>query len=69
VTVLPIDQKENTTTPGGRKIVLCPATIRDGISCADCKLCAISNRAAIIGFPAHGTQAKKAARVFMMEAA
>jgi len=36
--------------------------------CADCKLCAISSREAIIGFPAHGTQAKKAARVFMMEA-
>jgi hypothetical protein len=69
VTVLPIEQKENTLTPGGRKIVVCPATIRDDVSCATCKLCAISNRAAIIGFPAHGTQAKKAARVFIMAAA
>jgi hypothetical protein len=67
VTVLPIDQRENTTTPGGRKIVVCPATIREDISCASCKLCAISNRAAIIGFPAHGTQAKKAARVFNIQ--
>ena len=69
VTLLPADQVENTTTPGGRKIVVCPATIRDGISCSTCKLCAISDREAIIGFPAHGTQHKKAARVFMMEAA
>jgi hypothetical protein len=68
VTVLPIEQKENTLTPGGRKIVVCPATIRDGISCATCKLCAISSREAIIGFPAHGTQAKKAARVFNIQA-
>jgi hypothetical protein len=65
--VLPIDQVENCTTPGGRKIVVCPATIRDGISCSSCQLCAISNREAIIGFPAHGTQAKKAARVFSIQ--
>jgi hypothetical protein len=67
VTVLPIDQKENTNTPGGRKIVVCPATIRDDISCATCKLCAVSDRSVIIGFPAHGSQAKKAARVFSIQ--
>ena len=67
VTLLPADQKENTTTPGGRNIVVCPAAIREGISCATCKLCAISNREAIIGFPAHGTQHKKAARVFIIQ--
>jgi hypothetical protein len=64
VTVLPADQLENTLTPAGRKIVVCPATIRDDVSCATCKLCAISNREVIIGFPVHGTQKKKAARVF-----
>jgi hypothetical protein len=67
VTVLPIEQRENTVTPGGRKIVVCPATIREGVSCSSCQLCAISNREAIIGFPAHGTQAKKAARVFSIQ--
>jgi len=30
-------------------------------------LCAVSNREAIIGFPAHGSQAKKAARVFSIQ--
>jgi hypothetical protein len=64
VTVLPADQIENTLTPAGRKIVVCPATIKDGVSCATCKLCAVSDRSVIIGFPVHGTQHKKAARVF-----
>ena len=64
VTVLPGDQVENSYTPAGRKIVVCPATIKDGVSCATCKLCAVSNREVIIGFPVHGTQKKRAARVF-----
>ena len=64
VTVLPANQTENSYTPEGRKIVVCPATIRDDVSCATCKLCAVSNRTVIIGFPVHGTQKKRAARVF-----
>jgi hypothetical protein len=64
VTVLPADQVENSYTPGGRKIVVCPATIRDDISCSTCKLCAVTDRAVIVGFPVHGTQKRKAARVF-----
>ena len=64
VTVLPGDQVENSYTPAGRKIVVCPATIRDDVSCSTCKLCAVTDRTVIIGFPVHGTQKKKAARVF-----
>jgi hypothetical protein len=67
VTVLPIDQVENTFTPGGRKIVVCPATIRDDVSCSTCKLCAVKDRGVIVGFPVHGTQHKKAARVFNIQ--
>jgi len=58
-TVLPIDQTTNTTTPQGRKVVICPATIRDDVSCATCQLCQ-RQRDFIIGFPAHGTSKKKA---------
>jgi hypothetical protein len=58
VTVLPSDQTENTVTPAGRTVVVCPAAIRDGISCATCKLCARANRKVIIGFPAHGAGKK-----------
>jgi hypothetical protein len=61
-TVLPETQTTNTTTPKGRKVIVCPATIRDNVSCATCQLCA-RNREAIIGFPAHGTSKRKANEV------
>ena len=60
VCVLPADASENTKTPAGRKIVVCPATIRDDISCATCKLCAVAKRDFIVGFPAHGASKRKA---------
>ncbi len=41
-------------TPAGRRIVVCPATYRAGVTCASCGLCAVAKRGAIIGFPAHG---------------
>lgn len=63
VVVLPIDATENTTTPQGRKIVVCPATQRDNVSCATCKLCAIAQRDFIVGFPAHGNGKKKAEQI------
>lgn len=59
VAVLPTDATENTITPQGRKVIVCPATIRDDISCATCGLCA-RQRDAIVGFPAHGTSKRKA---------
>jgi hypothetical protein len=64
VTVLPENQKDNSFTPLGRKIVVCPATIRENIDCKKCQLCAIPNRDFIVGFPLHGTQKKKASKVF-----
>lgn len=64
VAVLPIEQKENTTTPKGRKVIVCPATIRDDVSCMTCGLCA-RLRDAIVGFPAHGNWAKKANAIAM----
>jgi hypothetical protein len=47
-----------THTPGGRRIAICPATY-GRTTCAECRACA-KPREAIIGFPAHGSQAKKA---------
>jgi hypothetical protein len=60
VVVLPSDQLENTTTPSGRRVTICPTYTREDITCMTCGLCAIANRKTIIGFPAHGTGAKKA---------
>ena len=55
VVVLPSTQTSNTTTPAGRPVVICPATQRDDVSCASCQLCQ-RQRAAIVGFPAHGSR-------------
>jgi hypothetical protein len=68
VVVMPADASENTTTPKGRKIVVCPATQRDDVSCATCKLCAIADRDFIIGFPAHGASKRKAESVALESA-
>jgi hypothetical protein len=60
VTLLPATQSTNTVTPDGRKVVVCPATNRENVSCATCQLCQKVNRSHIIGFPAHGFSTKKA---------
>lgn len=69
--VLPIDQEANTVTPEGRRVVVCPAAIRDNVSCMTCQLCQRADRTVIVGFPSHGTGAKKAdavARVIPIKA-
>jgi len=68
VVVLPSDATQNTITPAGRKVVVCPATIRDDVTCADCGLCA-RLRDAIVGFPAHGTSKRKADAIARHEVA
>ena len=59
VVSLPSDFSDNVFyTPAGRKGIICPAISRDDVTCKQCKLCARSDRKVIIGFPAHGPQAK-----------
>jgi len=62
--VLPANIQGNVklATPQGRKVVVCPATYRDDSQCANCGLCALQ-RDAIVGFPAHGIQSKKASAI------
>jgi hypothetical protein len=65
VTLLPAsaahkDTPKTYATPAGRKVIVCPATYREGISCATCGLCSHATRSAIIGFPAHGNESKHA---------
>jgi hypothetical protein len=55
--ILPAGTTENTTTPKGRTVVICP-TNTHGVTCADCGLCA-RMRSTIIGFPASGGQKHK----------
>lgn len=63
VVVLPADQTRATVTPAGRKVAICPAAISDNMDCARCGLCAVRDRKAIIGFPAHGASKRKAEAV------
>jgi hypothetical protein len=56
VTVLPADASANVKTPDGRRVVVCPATQRDDVTCDSCKLCAVQMRGVIVGFPVHGSR-------------
>ena len=66
VTILPHDQMENTTTPAGNAIVVCPAVTHSDVTCKSCGLCQNQRRyrgydqPIIIGFPAHGAGKAKA---------
>lgn len=50
-------------TPAGRRVIVCPAQVKDGVTCNSCRLCAIPTRDFIIGFIAHGSGAKMVERI------
>ncbi len=59
VAVVKSDKTERFyTTSSGRKVITCPATIHENVTCATCKLCANADREYIIAFPAHGNAKK-----------
>lgn len=70
-TILPETVGKVTVTPGGNRVVTCPATYNDKVQCFNCgsgrPLCARAERGYAIGFPVHGAGKKKAEKVFMMQ--
>jgi hypothetical protein len=56
--ILPAAVTENTTTPKGRTVVVCPNDMTPGATCATCQLCS-RMRSTIVGFPATGGQKHK----------
>jgi hypothetical protein len=60
VAVVPEDHPEHSSTPEGRKVVVCPEQTGKAKSCAECKLCQKVNRGVIVAFRAHGVSKKKA---------
>ena len=62
-TILPSDQKTNSVTPKGRKVVVCP-NYSHNVQCFDCQLCQKADRSVIVGFPAHSGGYKKVNAVF-----
>ena len=69
VTLLPENYPNKSATPGGNTVIVCPAQIKDNVSCSTCKLCAVKDRSVIIGFLAHGTAKKAASKIFYLKAA
>jgi hypothetical protein len=63
VTILPAGVEDNTQTPQGRKVVVCPAQKRQGVTCATCKLCSRGDRSVIVGFIPHGMSKKRVAQI------
>lgn len=54
-------------TPEGRRVVVCPATYQDDVTCADCGLCQVQGNRPLIGFPAHGASFKRVDRVIAIK--
>lgn len=64
VTLLPREAGKVTRTDGGIRIVTCPAAQNKEITCSVCGVCQNPDRRVVIGFPAHGSGARKAEQVF-----
>jgi hypothetical protein len=54
------DLVEEGLTIGGKRVVTCPQMTPEGITCADCGLCAKPGRRAVIRFLIHGAGSAKA---------
>lgn len=54
-----IDAPKVSYTPAGNKVVTCPATYMDNVTCQSCELCYNISRRVIVGFPAHGASKRK----------
>lgn len=69
VVVLPSDAPDKgIRTPQGRHVVVCPAQLRDEITCASCGLCAVATRKSVVGFKAHGAQRRRVSLAVVREA-
>lgn len=63
VVVLPADATRPMRSPAGRHVVVCPASIGNS-DCLNCGICQQRDRACIVGFPAHGSGAKRVEAIF-----
>lgn len=63
VVVLPQGVIKPTRTPAGRQVIVCPASIGNA-DCLNCGICQQRDRALIVGFPAHGSRARRVQAVF-----
>lgn len=68
-TVVLSTKPENSTfkTPEGNTIAVCPAQLKDDISCKTCQLCQKSERKVIVGFIAHGSSKAKVIKILAVK--
>jgi hypothetical protein len=62
-TVVPPGSPARFVTPGGNKVVVCPAQRSDTTTCDTCRLCSRADRGFIVGFLPHGSGSKKVSAV------
>lgn len=67
VVLLPVESPDTVYTPEGNKVIVCPAQRFKKSTCSNCLLCQKSNRNVIVGFRAHGSSKKKAAKISIEE--
>lgn len=60
VSVVAIEHPKLSYTPNGHKVIVCPATYREDVTCQSCELCQKVDRRVIVAFPVHGVTKKKA---------
>jgi hypothetical protein len=58
VCIVPKNETRKAWEHDGVKFLVCPAQWSEK-SCKDCRLCAVADRACVVAFKAHGSQAKK----------
>jgi hypothetical protein len=58
--VVALDHPKLSYTPKGNKVVVCPATYRNDVTCDSCRLCQRADRRCVVAFPVHGVAKKKA---------
>ncbi len=63
--VLSSETRRFFRTDSGRRVIICPATIHEGVNCSTCGLCQRRDRDFIVGFPAHGAGKKKVDKIVM----
>lgn len=66
VVVLPADATKPRRSPAGRHIVVCPASIGNS-DCLNCGICQQRDRTCIVGFPAHGSGARRVEAIFLKQ--
>lgn len=62
VVVVPTDSESKGVTPNGNRWIVCPAQLKDNVTCATCQLCQ-KQRGVIIAFQAHGSSKKTVSEI------